>query len=96
MAQLAPFFMNDFFQDIPGQERVKKILSNFSSILNLPHALLFSGMEGTGKEFFAIRLAQSINSQISSEVENQKIIKQIKNISEPYVKYIIPLPTNTI
>ena len=92
MAQLAPFFMNDFFQDIPGQERVKKILSNFSSISNLPHALLFSGMEGTGKEFFAIRLAQSINSQISSEVENQKIIKQIKNISEPYVKYIIPLP----
>lgn len=92
MAQIAPFFMNNFFQDIPGQERVKKILSNFSLISNLPHALLFSGIEGTGKEFYAIRFAQSINSKLSSSIEKEKILNQIKNFSEPYVKYIIPLP----
>lgn len=92
MAQTAPFLMNDFFKDIPGQERVKNILSNFSSIEKIPHALLFSGTEGTGKEFFAIRFAQSINSKISAGKENEKIINQISNLAEPYVKYIIPLP----
>ena len=89
MAQEAPFFMNDFFHDIPGQERVKKILSSFNPASNIPHALLFTGMEGTGKELFAIRFAQSINSK---EKKDERIFKQITNLSEPYVKYIIPLP----
>jgi len=92
MAQKASFLMNDFFEDIPGQKRVKQILSNFNSISKIPHALLFSGIEGIGKEFFAIRFAQSVNSKISSVEKNEKILNQISNLAEPYVKYIIPLP----
>ena len=65
MAQMAPFLMDDFFNDIPGQDRVKNTLNNFNQTTHIPHALLFTGMEGTGKEFFAVRFAQSINSKNS-------------------------------
>ncbi len=92
MAQKAPFLMDDFFQDIPGQARVKNTLNNFNQTTHIPHALLFTGMEGTGKEFFAVRFAQSINSKISQAEDNERIQKQISKLSEPYIKYIIPLP----
>ena len=92
MAQMAPFLMDDFFNDIPGQDRVKNTLNNFNQTTHIPHALLFSGMEGTGKEFFAVRFAQSINSKNSRTEDIERIQKQISTLSEPYIKYIIPLP----
>lgn len=92
MAQMAPFLMDDFFNDIPGQDRVKNTLNNFNQTTHIPHALLFTGMEGTGKEFFAVRFAQSINSKNSRTEDIERIQKQISTLSEPYIKYIIPLP----
>ncbi|MEJ2505174.1 MAG: DNA polymerase III subunit delta' C-terminal domain-containing protein [Ignavibacteriaceae bacterium] len=89
---MAPFLMDDFFNDIPGQDRVKNTLNNFNQTTHIPHALLFSGMEGTGKEFFAVRFAQSINSKNSRTEDIERIQKQISTLSEPYIKYIIPLP----
>src|SRR3990172_5629534 len=92
MAPKAPFFMTDFFKDIHGQEWVKKILSKINTTSAIPHALLFTGIEGIGKENFAIRFAQSINSLFLPDERKNKVLKLISNLSEPYVKYIIPLP----
>ncbi len=84
--------MTDYFKNINGQQRVKKILSNFNSVSKIPHALLFTGPDGVGKENFAIRFAQSVNSNLLNAEKKERVLNQISNLSEPFVKYIIPLP----
>lgn len=84
--------MIDFFNDIEGQHRAKQILSKFNSDSKIPHALLFSGIDGIGKEKTAIRFAQYLNSFVLEGNELERIHNLISNYSEPYVKYIIPLP----
>jgi len=83
--------MTDYFKNINGQQRVKKILSNFNSVSKIPHALLFTGPDGVGKENFAIRFAQSVNSNLLNAEKKERVLNQISNLSEPFVKYIIPL-----
>ena len=84
--------MLNFFDDIHGQERVKNILSNFNSTSKIPHALLFTGLEGVGKEAIAVRFAQLVNSVLLGVNEKERVLKLISNFSEPYLKYILPLP----
>jgi DNA polymerase-3 subunit delta' len=84
--------MNEFLKDIPGQQRVKNILSKYNPNSSIPHALLFVGPDGIGKENVAIGFAQSINSAVIREEGKDKVLNQIKGLAEPYVKYIIPLP----
>jgi DNA polymerase III subunit delta' len=84
--------MIDFFENIHGQQRVKNILSNFASNQKIPHALLFTGNDGVGKDFAAISFAQMVNSVVVKGNEKERIINLISNLNEPYLKYIIPLP----
>ena len=84
--------MIDFLKDIPGQQRVKTILFKYNPNTSIPHALLFVGPDGVGKENVAVGFAQLINSSAVTEDNIDKVANQIKNLSEPYVKYIIPLP----
>jgi DNA polymerase-3 subunit delta' len=84
--------MTDYIKDIPGQQRVKNILSKYNPTSSIPHALLFIGPDGVGKEYVAIGFAQSINSAALKNGSGEKVLNQIKNLSEPYVKYILPLP----
>lgn len=84
--------MIDFFENIQGQHRVKNILSNFVSTLKIPHALLFTGNDGVGKEITAISFAQMVNSATAADDEKNRILNLISNFNEPYLKYIIPLP----
>lgn len=86
------FFMDIFFENIDGQTRVKNILTNFALTSNIPHALLFTGNEGVGKEKIAIRFAQLVNLKSVNNDEREKILNLTANFSEPYLKYIIPLP----
>lgn len=83
--------MNSFLEKIPGQQRVKRILENFLASGNIPHAFLFTGIEGTGKHLTAIRFAQAL---VTAKKENNlnKKIQAIEQLSEPYLKIIIPLP----
>ncbi len=83
--------MKDFLDEIPGQQRVKTILNGFLQSKKIPHALLFSGIDGTGKDFTAFKFAQSVACQ-KDNLSSEKIIKRIEQLSEPYIKYIIPLP----
>jgi len=84
--------MRNFFDDIQGQERVKNILSNFNSTSKIPHALLFTGLEGVGKEAIAIRFAQLVYSDLLDGNVKVRVLKLISNLREPYLKYILPLP----
>ena len=53
----------------------------------LPHALIFHGNEGTGKEAHAIEFAALLNS---NGQENYK--EKIKSFQHPNINLIIPLP----
>jgi DNA polymerase III subunit delta' len=77
---------------IYGQVSVIEILNRLIESSYIPHALLFTGLSGVGKEFMALRFAQALNS-LNQPVENQeKITNFINNFTEPYIKYILPLP----
>jgi len=79
-----------FLDEIIGQQKVKTNLSRFIISSRIPHALLFTGNDGVGKEFTALKFAQAINSKDGAE--NQTTLDKITKLSEPYLKYIIPLP----
>ena len=51
------------FENIVGQERVKKILTNIHKSGRLAHAYIFYGKEGTGKDAMAIEFACLVNNE---------------------------------
>ena len=78
------------WEDLSGQEYVKILLTNIIESGNIPHAFLFHGIEGCGKDFAAIKFAENLNLKYS---DNKAFnINQIRQFSEPYIKYVIPLP----
>ncbi len=85
--------MNNFLNEIAGNEKVKLVLTSILRSKNIPHAFLFSGNEGLGKDNAAISFAKELNLIDSyDEIKNSKLIQSINNLSEPYIKYIFPLP----
>lgn len=85
--------MNDEnWKGICGQDSVKDLLNSLIKSDKIPHAFLFKGNDGVGKEFTAIRFAQAINLFHSTSDTGEHISRLIQNLTEPYVKYIFPLP----
>ena len=61
-----------------GQLSVIEILNKLIESSSIPHALLFTGLSGVGKEFMAIRFAQALNS-LNRDVQNQQRINNLIN-----------------
>ncbi len=83
--------MNKNWDGIYGQDSVKKILNQLIDSDKIPHAFLFTGIEGAGKDFVSIRFAQILNSKYVKQEQAARINRLISEYSEPYVKYIFPL-----
>ena len=84
--------MKNYIDAIYGQNSAKDILSHLIDSSKIPHAFIFTGAEGIGKDFFAIRFAQVLNSSYIHDQQTDHINKLIDSYSEPYIKYIFPLP----
>ncbi len=82
--------MGKLFENVIGQESVKKRLTKIIESGNIPHAFLFSGQKGIGKFTFALEIIAYLNRLKGL---NQKEIEQIRLLRKPYVEYIFPLPT---
>lgn len=80
------------WQGVYGQQTVKNLLNSLIDTDKIPHAFLFKGNEGVGKEFTAIRFAQALNTRKLHPDSAQHINRLIWNLNEPYIKYIFPLP----
>lgn len=76
--------MDNFPWNIYGQNRAIDLLDKINSSQKIPPAFLFKGMEGTGKFLTALHFVSQINSHLKA--------KKITRLSEPYIKYIFPLP----
>ncbi len=84
--------MTDNWEGIYGQTSVKAILNNLIDSSKIPHALLFSGIDGIGKDFMVLRFAQALNIKFLDHERAAEINNHIANYSEPFIKYIFPLP----
>jgi DNA polymerase III subunit delta' len=84
--------MSNYINEILGNDRVKLILTNIINSGNIPHAFLFTGEDGVGKENAVLAFAKELNTKNLESLVNHKIISLIQNLSEPYIKYILPLP----
>jgi len=84
--------MKTVFHNIQSQPRVQNILTRFIDTSKIPHALLFTGIEGTGKYYIAIKFAQELNICTGENHDKEKLVKQISQLSEPYIKFVFPLP----
>lgn len=83
--------MTNNWQGIYNQEIVKNILSRIIESNRVPHAFLFYGQEGVGKDFTAIRFAQMLN--LANQKEDKfNISNKIENLNEPFIKFIFALP----
>jgi DNA polymerase III subunit delta' len=82
--------MNDRWKGISGQQSVLDILDRLILSNNIPHAFLFTGIDGIGKEYTAIKFVTALNCNINLKTHHLDQI--ISNYSEPYIKYIYPLP----
>lgn len=83
--------MHSAIDSIPGQTRVKKTLNNFLQSASIPHAFLFSGLEGTGKLNAAIQFAKALVS-FENYKDAEKAFRFVELLQEPYIKLIFPLP----
>lgn len=83
---------NNTWKGIYGQDLAKSLLNSLIKSDKIPHAFLFKGNDGIGKEITAIRFAQALITKNVEPNSREHILHYIQILSEPYVKYIFPLP----
>lgn len=81
------------FENIIGQQRVISILKRALTGKRLPHALLFHGPEGVGKEAVALELAKALFCQKDEIYCNGcSDCKRVAQLSHPDLIVIFPSP----
>ena len=83
--------MTSIWEEEFGQNEAFDTLQKIYVSKRIPHAFLFSGKEGIGKHYTAIQYAEILNQNLSDE-KKKNVLNKIRSLSEPYVKYIFPLP----
>lgn len=84
--------MNKNWNGIYGHKNNREVLDRIIASSNIPHAFLFIGKQGVGKDYFALHLAQSINRKFTLGEEQSHVLNGIANLTEPYIKFIFALP----
>ncbi|NIW78927.1 MAG: AAA family ATPase, partial [Calditrichae bacterium] len=80
-----------------GHEHIQQKILHSVDHNRLSHAYLFYGPEGTGKDAFAISLAQLLNCGLSNgelDCESPQAIK-IANLQHPDLKFVFPTPAQS-
>ncbi len=84
------------FDNVIGQDRVKKILKSALEEKRLAHALLFCGSEGVGKRALAFELAKAVNCETlhSDACDECRSCRKVASLNHPDVKFILPLTSD--
>ncbi len=85
------------FAQVIGQSRAKAILLRALQNQRLPHAYLFSGAEGVGKEAMAIELAKAIFCSADGEKPCDLCsgCRRVAQFIHPDFLFLFPMPKNT-
>jgi len=80
------------FERVKGQAQVKDILTRTLSRKRVPHALLFHGPEGAGKDAMAIEMAKALICQQDSDTycDSCPDCQRIGQLNHPDVQFIYP------
>lgn len=83
------------WKSIIGQNRVIGTLKRFLLQNRLPHALLFYGPEGVGKDAVAIQLAKTLNCKETGDDTCDSCIdcEKMGSLQHPNLHLVFPLPT---
>lgn len=84
--------MNENWDGIYGHKNNREVLDRVIASSKIPHAFLFVGKQGVGKDYFALQLAQTINRKFVGEEEQTRVLNGLANLNEPFMKYIFALP----
>jgi len=84
--------MNEKWGDIYGHSNNREVLERIIASSKIPHAFLFIGKQGIGKDYFALKLAHLLNQKLASSEDQSRVLHGLANLSEPYIKYIFALP----
>ncbi len=82
------------WQKVIGQKRVKETLLSDIASGRLPHAYLFSGSTGTGKDAMAIEFARALHCETGMPEPCGKCTscRQIELLQHPDVRFVTALP----
>lgn len=80
--------MKNIWDGIYGQNSVKEILENLLDNKMKPQALIFSGQEGVGKDYLAVRFSHLLNK---IDISNSSI-QDLNKFSAPHIKFIFAIP----
>lgn len=83
--------MNNLWSEVFEQTKAKEILDKLIETRRVPHAFIFSGIEGIGKFFTAVQFAKVLYSDLNHP-QQEFILHSISNLQEPYIKLVTPLP----
>lgn len=83
--------MKEFGVGVYGQQKSIRTIKNIISSRRIPHALLFNGGSGVGKHLLAVEFAKYLYKYYFPDTTDT-ISQKIHTLSEPYIKFIIPLP----
>jgi DNA polymerase III subunit delta' len=83
------------WKSIIGQNRVVGTLKRFLLQNRLPHALLFYGPEGVGKDAVAIQLAKTLNCKEAGDDSCDSCIdcEKMGSLQHPNLHLVFPMPT---
>lgn len=81
--------MIDFNPTIIGHSDVVALFKNLFSKGRIPQAIIFNGLEGIGKDFFADELSKTFSKFQNNSAQSAAITARF---SEPDLKFVIALP----
>lgn len=82
---------SSILHNVKGQNAAADLLFKIYSSGKIPHAFLFSGPDGVGKHFMAVKFLELLNSSPETPGHSSVGLK-VRNLSEPFVKFVMPLP----
>ncbi|HEX2868014.1 MAG TPA: hypothetical protein VHO03_13290 [Ignavibacteriales bacterium] len=80
----------NILQSVKGQRQAGELLNKINLSRKIPHAFLFTGPDGVGKHFMAVKFLELLNSADDGGQSSHAV--KVRSLSEPFVKFVIPLP----
>lgn len=82
------------FQEIPGKEEEKKLLTRIIAADNMPHAMMFAGSMGSGQLAMAIATASYILCENPTDTDSCgecRACRKTKNLAHPDLHFAFPV-----
>jgi DNA polymerase-3 subunit delta' len=83
------------FESVIDQEHIGRMLMNAFRSGHLPHAMIFVGSEGVGKDAVALELARLILCPNGKGDDNCSSCHRAAKIGHPDLQFVVPLPRST-